>query len=66
MHIHAEVSRCQGYGNCVTLDEAHFDLDDDGLVVIRRADVAAGEIEDAEAAVRSCPANAIWLADDAG
>jgi ferredoxin len=66
MRIHADVAQCQGYGNCAALDAGHFDLDDDGLVVVLRPEVDAGERETAEAAVRSCPAEAIWLADDAG
>jgi ferredoxin len=64
MRIHADVGKCQGYGNCAALDERHFDLDDDGLVVIRDERVAEGERDTAAAAVRSCPADAIWLADD--
>jgi ferredoxin len=66
MRIHADVRKCQGYGNCVALDEKHFDLDDDGLVVIKDEQVSAAEQETAAAAVRSCPAEAIWLAADAG
>ena len=63
MRIHADVGKCQGYGNCVGLDQAHFDLDDDGLVAVRSATVTAGERDRVAAAVRSCPAEAIWLAD---
>lgn len=64
MRIHADVGRCQGYGNCAGLDKAHFDLDDDGLVVVREDSVTAEERETVAEAVRSCPAEAIWLADD--
>ena len=64
MRIHADVGKCQGYGNCVAVDQQHFDLDDDGLVVIRRDEVAADERDSVEDAVRSCPAVAIWLTDD--
>jgi ferredoxin len=63
MRIHADVGKCQGYGNCVALDQAHFDLDDDGLVAVRSATVTAEERDRVAAAVRSCPAEAIWLAD---
>jgi ferredoxin len=66
MRIHADVGKCQGYGNCAALDEVHFDLDDDGLVVIRRDTVTAAERDTAAEAVRGCPAEAIWLADDDG
>jgi ferredoxin len=66
VRILADVAKCQGYGNCAALDAEHFDLNDDGLVVLLRTDVAATEVETAQAAVRSCPAEAIWLGDDAG
>jgi ferredoxin len=64
MRIHADVGKCQGYGNCAGLDKEHFDLDDDGLVVVRRDRVMAGDRDTVAEAVRSCPAEAIWLADD--
>jgi ferredoxin len=66
MRIHADVGKCQGYGNCVALDERHFDLDDDGLVVVKDEQVTAEVQESVAAAVRSCPAEALWLAADAG
>lgn len=66
MRIHADVGRCQGYGNCAGLDAEHFDLDDDGLVVVVRDTVTAGERDRVAEAVRSCPAEAIWLAGDEG
>ena len=64
MRIHADIARCQGYGNCAGLDSEHFDLDDDGLVVIRRERLTDDEDMIVREAVRSCPAEAIWLADD--
>jgi ferredoxin len=64
MRIHADLGKCQGYGNCVAQDERHFDLDDNGLVVIRDDQVAEGERDTVAAAVRSCPADALWLAAD--
>ena len=64
MRIAADAGKCQGYGNCVDLDPDHFDLDDDGLVVILRESVADAEKETTSAAVRSCPVQAVWLADD--
>ncbi|MEW2548263.1 ferredoxin [Streptomyces sp. NPDC047002] len=66
LRITVDVGRCQGYGNCVMADADHFDLDDDGLVVVLRDDVSAGEQADAAEAARSCPAEAIRLVDDDG
>jgi ferredoxin len=62
MRVHADVGKCQGYGNCAVLDSEHFGLDDDGLVVLRRDSVTAGERDAVAEAVRGCPAEAIWLA----
>lgn len=64
MRINADIGKCQGYGNCVALDSDHFDLDDDGMVVLLRDAVTAGELDTATEAVRSCPVSAIWLVDD--
>ncbi len=64
MRIQVDMGKCQGYGNCVTADAAHFDLDDDGLVVVLRDTVTDTERERAAAAARSCPAEAIRLVDD--
>jgi ferredoxin len=63
VRIKSEVSKCQGYGNCVNIDAQHFDLDDDGLVVVLDDNVSPGDLETAAAAVRSCPVAAIWLGD---
>lgn len=61
MRITADVEKCQGYGNCVAADAKHFDLDDDGLVVVLVEEVEPADAETAAAAVRSCPVAAIEL-----
>ncbi|GAB2956331.1 ferredoxin [Amycolatopsis acidiphila] len=60
MRIEADVAKCQGYGNCIGVDAKHFDLDDDGLVVIRDEMVDPADLETVESAIRSCPVAAIW------
>jgi ferredoxin len=64
VRIHVDVGRCQGYGNCVIADDTHFDLDDEGLVVVLDDRVAPADRERAAAAARNCPADAIRLADE--
>lgn len=64
MRIHADLGKCQGYGNCAGLDTEHFDLDDDGHVVVVRDTVTAAERDTVAEAVRSCPAEAIRLASE--
>lgn len=59
MRIEADVVKCQGYGNCVGVDAKHFDLDDDGLVVVLDEAVDPADMETVDAAIRSCPVAAI-------
>ncbi|WP_328418476.1 ferredoxin [Micromonospora sp. NBC_00389] len=64
MRINADIAKCQGYGNCVALDGDHFDLDDDGMVVVLQDTVTAAQVDATTEAVRSCPVSAIWLVND--
>lgn len=66
MRIDSKPYLCQSYGNCVALDPAHFDLDDEGVVVVIRSTVDDGELETAQAAIRSCPVHAIFFVGDDG
>lgn len=59
--IESDVTRCQGYANCVALGGEYFDLDDDGLVAVLRETVEEAEREQVDEAVRSCPVSAIWV-----
>jgi len=61
MKLGSDVGKCQGYGNCVAIDDKHFDLDDDGMVIVLEEDVTEDEQETTEEAVRSCPVAAIWI-----
>lgn len=66
MHIESKRHLCQSYGNCVAIDPAHLDLDDEGLVLITRATVEDGELDTVQAGIRSCPVNALLLVHDDG
>ena len=61
MKLASDVGKCQGYGNCVAIDEKHFDLDDDGMVVVLDEHVTEDERDTTEEAIRSCPVAAIWI-----
>lgn len=55
-------TRCFGYGNCVTALPAVFDLNDnDAVVVIDEAAIPAVSENELDAAVRSCPTNALRI-----
>jgi len=58
---------CQGYGNCVIAFPAAFDLDDDGLVVLKRDSINGADGEEAEALRRAaydCPTESITVAEE--
>lgn len=55
---------CNGYGNCVIEAPEVFDLDDDGLGVVLDEHPPEDQREAVDAAVRTCPVQAIVVADD--
>jgi ferredoxin len=61
MKIEVFQERCIGAGNCVEVSSKYFDLDDDGLVVVRRETVDPGDDDEATRAADICPAMAIEL-----
>ncbi|MBM7366062.1 ferredoxin [Gordonia hydrophobica] len=60
----ADLDLCDGYGECVKAAPDHFELDDDGFVVVTDENVT----EEAEgrviAAVTRCPKSALTLLAD--
>jgi len=63
---------CQGYGNCIMKAPQYFDLDDDGLVFlkrpgvdpnepIQRSEIDPDDRERVEDAVNSCPVSALMI-----
>lgn len=67
MSIRAEVdlSRCQGYGNCLLAAPDIFDLDDvTGLAVVLQEHPPEELREAAQAAARNCPVTAITIVDE--
>jgi ferredoxin len=60
--VQADLGQCQGYGNCVAAADDTFDLDDDGVVVLLRAEIPESDRDRVEAAARSCPVSALAVA----
>jgi ferredoxin len=56
---------CQGYGNCVIAFPGAFDIDDDGIVVLKRAHAEGGEEDQLHRAVYDCPTDSIAVDDEA-
>jgi len=61
VRIGADRDRCIGAGMCVMTDEAVFDQDDDGVVVVLAEDVPAAEQQRVRDAVELCPSGALSL-----
>ncbi len=62
--IALDTSKCQAYGLCVGIAPDVFDVPSGSSVAVLLRDVAdQDELEDLEEAVRSCPAQAIALAN---
>ena len=57
--LKADLGTCQGYANCVAAADDYFDIDDDGVVVLRRIDVPESERARVEEAARACPVSAL-------
>lgn len=59
--LKANYDACEGHGNCVQLAPDHFDLGEDGVVIITNARFGDSDLGVLEAAVRSCPVSALWI-----
>ncbi|WP_107077822.1 ferredoxin [Micromonospora sp. MH33] len=63
MRVGVDRDRCCGAGNCVVTAPEVFDQDDeDGLVLLRRAEPPADTVDRVRLAVELCPAGAISVA----
>ncbi|MGB3697486.1 MAG: ferredoxin [Gordonia sp. (in: high G+C Gram-positive bacteria)] len=59
--VSADLTKCEGYANCVVAEPEFFDLDDSGKVHLLRIDVADDRLAAVREAVASCPAGALRL-----
>lgn len=60
----ADHGQCQGYGNCVLAAADTFDHDDDGLVMLLRAEIPEADRARIELAAWSCPVQALAVDDE--
>lgn len=64
MHVTVATDTCQAYGNCLLEAPDVFDLDDEaGVAVVLQAHPAEDLRTAVEAAVRSCPVQALTLVE---
>lgn len=59
--IHIAVNRetCSGFGTCLVASESIFDLDDEGLVVLKEALVDDDQLTAVRQATYDCPTDSI-------
>ena len=61
--IAVDRERCVGSGACEALAPDVFEVDDDGVLVVHRAEPSGEELGDVEEAVQACPTRALSLAE---
>jgi ferredoxin len=64
VRVHVDPQRCQGHARCAALAPEVFELDENGFSTTRDTPVSPALQVDAGKAVRSCPEEAITVADD--
>jgi ferredoxin len=61
--IEVDRDRCVGSGTCEALAPDVFEIDGDGVLVVRRPEPAGDEVGDVGDAVQACPTRALSLAE---
>lgn len=62
MKILIDRDRCEGHGQCVAAAPDVFDLDDDGIAILRTSETVTGDLAtQATAAAEVCPVAALAL-----
>lgn len=61
MRVRVDLSRCQGYGNCVAAAPDVFDLAENGLVLLLDEEPSDDRADDVLQAEKMCPVQAITV-----
>ena len=61
--VEVDRTRCVGSGTCEALAPAVFEVDDEGVLAVLRAEPGEEELPDVRDAVTACPTRALALAD---
>jgi ferredoxin len=64
MKVVADLSRCQGYANCLDAAPEVYDLGDNDQVVIKLEEPGADQVEAARRGAALCPVQAITIVED--
>ena len=63
MKVEVDLGACRSYAICVGIAPDVFELDEDGVLVVLRSDVAPGDEDRVREAALACPTQAILLTD---
>lgn len=63
MKIEVDLVACRSYAICVGIAPEYFELDEDGIVRLLRADVAPGDEDRVREAALGCPQLAIKIVE---
>ncbi len=64
MKVEVDFTRCTGLGICESLAAANFEVNDDGELVLLKADISDDELQGVEEAVAGCPTEALRIVRD--
>lgn len=62
--LHVDKDRCIGCGLCVSMNEEHFEFNDEGVSYAKNPEVKPEEKNDLLSIVDSCPVEAITIEEE--
>ncbi len=64
MRVEVDFTKCTGLGICESLAPEVFEVNDEGDLVLLKADISDDELQGVEEAVAGCPTEALRLVRD--
>ncbi|MGB8211418.1 MAG: ferredoxin [Mycobacterium sp.] len=61
MKVSVDFAKCTGLGICESMAPDIFEVDDDGKLLLLRADITDDELQSVEEAVTGCPTQALRI-----
>jgi ferredoxin len=61
MKVIVDFVKCTGLGICESMAPEFFEVNDDGELVLLKADITADELQSVEEAVAGCPTEALRI-----
>lgn len=62
--LHVDSNKCIGCGLCVSMNEEHFEFNDEGVSTVKIPEVTPEEKSDLLTVVESCPVGAITIEEE--